>query len=156
MLLSCFTLFFMISFTLFLLNQIKPKHKIWKGYQKFDILQNLFFKKKIREYWSGGDHSLACCFFNYSIRCQIWDTCTPHDKKSGQFKNGSLLFDWHYLCQFFIKSNKDSFRISFSWGFGNCPWLLNLIKNSRRYWQSKRRLLFTKIQRPLSYVVRCN
>ena len=114
------------------------------------------FQKKIREYWSGGDHSLACCFFNYSIRCQIWDTCTPHDKKSGQFKNGSLLFDWHYLCQFFIKSNKDSFRISFSWGFGNCPWLLNLIKNWRRYWQSKRRLPFTKIQRPLSYVVRCN
>ena len=155
MLLSCFTLFFMISFTLFLLNQIKPKHKIWKGYQKFDILQNLFFKKNqgILEWWRPFLSMLLFQLFHKMS--DLRHLYTPWQKK-WSIQIGSLLFDWHYLCQFFIKSNKDSFRISFSWGFGNCPWLLNLIKNWWRYWQSKRRLPFTKIRRPLSYVVRCN
>ena len=50
-------------------------------------------------------------------------------------------------------TTKDSFRISSSWGFRDCPWLLHLIKKWRRYWQSKRRLLFTNW--PLFYVVAC-
>ena len=45
----------------------------------------------------------------------------------------------------------DSFRISFSWGFWNCPWLLDLIKSWWRYWQLKRRLPFSNW--PLFYVV---
>ena len=50
-------------------------------------------------------------------------------------------------------TTKDSFRISFSSGFWNCPWLLHLIKKWQRYWQSKRRLPFTNW--PLFYFVRC-
>ena len=42
-------------------------------------------------------------------------------------------------------TTKDSFRICFSWGFWNWPWLLNLIKNWRRYWQLKRSFSFRSV-----------
>ena len=67
----------------------------------------------------------------------------PTTKKTSSFRNGSLPFNLQYFGQILSNlASNDSFEISSSWGFQNCPWLLDLIKIWPRYWRLKRRLPF--------------
>ena len=63
--------------------------------------------------------------------------------KNATILNGSLLFNPQYLRQI-KQATKDSFEISLSQGFRNCPWLLDLIKIWLRYWEDKEKASISK------------